>query len=74
MTRLEHPQVGPLELHYEKLQVTGAAGLTLVVYSAESGSSSEKALALLTSMFSASIEVPIADRHPGHSDRRADGP
>jgi transcriptional regulator with XRE-family HTH domain len=62
MTRLEHPQVGPLELHYEKLQVTGAPGLTLVVYSAESGSSSEQALSLLASMSGAPGEVPITDR------------
>ncbi|MDT7847487.1 helix-turn-helix domain-containing protein [Streptomyces justiciae] len=47
---LRHPQVGPLELHYEKLLVPGAPGQTLVTYHAEPGSDSEERLRLLASL------------------------
>ncbi|MER5515639.1 helix-turn-helix transcriptional regulator [Streptomyces sp. NPDC002763] len=47
---LRHPQVGPLELHYEKLLIPGSAGQTLVTYHARPGSDSEDRLRLLASL------------------------
>lgn len=46
---LHHPLVGDLDLRYDKFQVTGAEGQTLVVYQAEPGSRTAEALALLSS-------------------------
>jgi transcriptional regulator with XRE-family HTH domain len=48
--RLHNPQVGELTLTYESFTVAGAPEQMLVVYSAEPGSSTEQALALLSSM------------------------
>ncbi|MEW1959374.1 helix-turn-helix transcriptional regulator [Kineococcus sp. NPDC059986] len=48
--RLQHPEVGLLELRREKLAVGGTDGQLLVVYHAERGSASEQALALLGSL------------------------
>jgi transcriptional regulator with XRE-family HTH domain len=48
--RLRHPQVGPLELHYDKFVIAGAEDQTLVVYHPDPGSASERALALLASI------------------------
>lgn len=45
--RIEHPQVGPLELSYEKLPIPDTDRQTLAVYHAEPGSRSAQALALL---------------------------
>jgi hypothetical protein len=45
-----HPQVGPLELHYEKLLVPGTDMQTLITYHAQPGSDSEQRLRLLTSI------------------------
>lgn len=36
--------------HYEELRITGAGGLTLVVYTAEAGSASEQGFSLLASL------------------------
>lgn len=47
---LQHPQVGPLELHYEKLLIPGTQGQTLVTYHARPGSDSEDRLRLLASL------------------------
>ncbi|MFD4621193.1 helix-turn-helix domain-containing protein [Streptomyces sp. NPDC058475] len=47
---LQHPQVGPLELHYEKLRIPGTQGQTLVTYHALPGSDSEDRLRLLASL------------------------
>ncbi|WP_189316428.1 helix-turn-helix transcriptional regulator [Streptomyces brasiliensis] len=47
---LQHPQVGPLELRYEKLLIPGAEGQTLVTYHALPGSDSEERLRLLASL------------------------
>ncbi|MFF4653099.1 helix-turn-helix transcriptional regulator [Streptomyces sp. NPDC001380] len=47
---LRHPQVGPLDLRYEKLLVPGTGGQTLVTYHAQPGSPSEERLRLLASM------------------------
>ncbi|MFJ3777837.1 helix-turn-helix domain-containing protein [Streptomyces sp. NPDC090075] len=46
---LDHPQVGRLRLHRERLGVSGAAGQTLVVYHPDPGSDSAEKLALLAS-------------------------
>jgi transcriptional regulator with XRE-family HTH domain len=47
---LHHPQVGPMQLHYEKLLIPGADGQTLVTYHARPGSDSEERLRLLASL------------------------
>lgn len=45
-----HPQVGRLELRWEKLEISGSPGQTLVIHQPEPGSASERALALLASL------------------------
>jgi transcriptional regulator with XRE-family HTH domain len=50
VSKLVHPQVGPLELRHEKLAVLGSEGQVLVVYHAERGSPSAQALDLLGSI------------------------
>lgn len=47
---LEHPEVGLLELHYEKLLIPGTDGQTLVTYHAKPGTDSEERLRLLAAM------------------------
>ena len=49
-TRFNHPQVGELTLHREKLAIGGTAGQLLVVYHAEAGTSSAEKLGLLASL------------------------
>jgi transcriptional regulator with XRE-family HTH domain len=46
-SRLEHPQVGPLELSYEKLPIPDTNCQTLVIYHAEPATRSAQALTLL---------------------------
>jgi transcriptional regulator with XRE-family HTH domain len=48
-SQIDHPQVGELDLGYEKLPIADADRLTLVLYHAEPGSKSAQALALLAS-------------------------
>ncbi|HKO83356.1 MAG TPA: transcriptional regulator, partial [Actinomycetota bacterium] len=48
--RIDHPQVGLLELRHDKFTVAGGDGQMLVVYHAAPGSSSERALALLATL------------------------
>lgn len=45
--RMHHPVAGDLELSYDKFLLAGADRQTLVIYQAEPGSQSEKALAFL---------------------------
>jgi len=45
-----HPQVGELELHYERLEVVFDSGLTIFTYTAEPGTASAERLALLRSL------------------------
>ncbi len=65
--RLDHPDVGRLELSYETFDVRSAPGQQLVVYQGEPGSRSAQALALLGSL---AAGAPLARRRP----RTPDGP
>src|SRR5882757_8512744 len=56
-TRIDNPQVGPLELGYEKLPIADTDRLTLVLYHAEPSSRSAQALALLASTVAAADEA-----------------
>jgi transcriptional regulator with XRE-family HTH domain len=56
-----HPQVGPLELNYEKLLIPGSDMQALVTYHAQPGSDSEERLRLL-----ASITTPDPGTPRGH--------
>jgi transcriptional regulator with XRE-family HTH domain len=47
LTRMRHPQVGMLELRREKLPIGDSGGQLLVIYHAEPGSETARALALL---------------------------
>jgi transcriptional regulator with XRE-family HTH domain len=64
-TRIHHPQVGDLTLSREKLAIGGAEGQLLVVYHAQSGTSSAEKLALLASLASETATV-ARDAVPGH--------
>jgi hypothetical protein len=59
---IDHPQVGPLELRFESLSISGGNGQLLVIKHAEPGSTTAQGLALLASM--------IAE---GEGDRRTLG-
>jgi len=59
ITTIEHPQIGRLELRYEKLAIAGGDGVTLVIYHAEPESSSAQSLQLLAS---------TAAPSPGHRE------
>jgi transcriptional regulator with XRE-family HTH domain len=48
-TEFDHPQVGALRLHRERLTVNGTDGIHLVVYHADAGSEDAEKLALLGS-------------------------
>lgn len=54
----DHPQVGPLELHSEKLAISGTGGLMLVVFHADPGSRSAGSLALLAGLVDATAAAP----------------
>ncbi len=47
--RFDHPELGPLTLNRERLSVSGAEGLMLVIYHPDPGSSDAEKLALLAS-------------------------
>jgi transcriptional regulator with XRE-family HTH domain len=53
-----HPQVGPLELNYERLLIPGSGMQALVTYHAQPGSDSEERLRLLGSI------ITTTDPHP----------
>ncbi|MFZ0976281.1 MAG: helix-turn-helix transcriptional regulator [Solirubrobacteraceae bacterium] len=55
---LDHPQVGPLELSYEKLPIPDTNCQTLVIYHAEPGTPSAQALALLAAS-AAGVREPV---------------
>jgi hypothetical protein len=47
---IDHPQIGPIELSYQKLPIPDTDDQTLVLYHAEPGSPSAQALTLLAAM------------------------
>jgi transcriptional regulator with XRE-family HTH domain len=53
----DHPQVGEMRLHRERLAISGTDGLALVIYHAEAGTPDAEKLALL-----GSSALPPADR------------
>jgi transcriptional regulator with XRE-family HTH domain len=55
LTLLRHPQVGALDLHYEKLALPSAPGQMLVTYHAEPGSPSYERLQLLAEPATAAV-------------------
>ena len=57
LKRLHHPIVGDLELSYEVMELSADTGLTISVYSAETGSASQQALDLLGS-WTATADAP----------------
>ena len=63
-----HPQVGPLELNYERLLIAGSGMQALVTYHAQPGSDSEERLRLLASITTPhpdpSTPVPSRSAHP----------
>jgi transcriptional regulator with XRE-family HTH domain len=67
--QINHPIVGPLELHFERLEVTADPELLIVVLLAEPRSRSAEALALLASWAATHDVTPKADepdaREPG---------
>ena len=63
--RMHHPVVGDLELTYEAMVLSADTGLTLFVYTAESGSKSEQALKLLASWSATSDQA-----EPAHASDR----
>nr|BFD87638.1 helix-turn-helix transcriptional regulator [Streptomyces sp. Xyl84] len=69
--RIDHPQVGDLQLNREKLGIGGTAGQMLVVYHPDAGSGSADKLALLA----AAALAPAAPRHAAarHAAARDDG-
>jgi transcriptional regulator with XRE-family HTH domain len=59
-TVLHHPQVGRVELAWEKLEISGSPGQVLVVHQPEPGSASERALTLLAALTAdAPAVVPV---------------
>jgi hypothetical protein len=56
---LEHPQVGPLELGYEKIPLPDVDRMTLVMFHAEPGSRSAQRLALLASTIADQAQAPV---------------
>ena len=55
---LHHPVVGDLALDYEALDLPGATGQRILVYSAEPGSPSQQALDLLASWANTPMSAP----------------
>jgi hypothetical protein len=59
VSHIDHPQLGPLELNYEKLSVPDADRQTLAVFHAVPGSRTAQALALLASTVAVE-RVPVS--------------
>jgi transcriptional regulator with XRE-family HTH domain len=57
-----HPQVGPLELNYERLLIPGSGMQALVTYHAQPGSDSEECLRLLDSITTTGPDTPLRPR------------
>ncbi|MFI2754506.1 helix-turn-helix transcriptional regulator [Cellulomonas sp. P22] len=67
--KIQHPVVGRLDLMYDVLPVAQAPGLTLLVYTAEAGTSTADALQLLAS-WAATRELEVAEQTPPGSGPR----
>jgi transcriptional regulator with XRE-family HTH domain len=65
VSRIRHPQVGELELTYEKLAVQGTDGQLLIIYHAEPGSPSEERLTLLETL---AVAAHPSQRHLDQRD------
>ncbi|MGW3853040.1 MmyB family transcriptional regulator, partial [Streptomyces fagopyri] len=50
ISKFNHPQVGSIELHYEKLLIPGTGMQALITYHADPGTDSEERLRLLATM------------------------
>ncbi|SCE52093.1 Helix-turn-helix domain-containing protein, partial [Streptomyces sp. DvalAA-14] len=61
-SRMLHPQVGPLELRYEKLAVPGSPGQMLITYHAEPDSESAERLQLLAHLADGGVSRTTARR------------
>jgi transcriptional regulator with XRE-family HTH domain len=59
--RLDHPQVGELELALSKLAIEGTDGQLLVIYHAEPGTANAEKLALLTSLVPRPVPTAMMD-------------
>jgi transcriptional regulator with XRE-family HTH domain len=70
--RYDNPLVGALELSYDTLEISGADGQLLVVYSAEPGSADEQALRLLATLVHSDREDGD-ERLAGLGDREGAG-
>ena len=56
-----HPEVGPLELHYDVFEMPGEPGLSIGTYTAEAGTAAADGLALLAS-WAATQEFAFSQR------------
>ncbi|WP_081975126.1 helix-turn-helix domain-containing protein [Modestobacter caceresii] len=65
--RMQHPQVGDLELRYDKFSVADADDQVLVVYQAEPGSRSAESLALLSTIAGAAAADPQTGNRGGQA-------
>lgn len=72
LVRLNHPQVGELDLHSDKLTINGTDGLILVVFHAEPGSRDAELLAILSSLTAPGEERTRRATHQAHQET-ADG-
>ena len=64
--RLEHPEVGPIELTYQSLDLPTSRGAVhdLSIYTAEPGTTSEDRLTLLASWTATPVRAPEPTREP----------
>jgi hypothetical protein len=67
---IRHPQLGPIDLFHQKLEIPDTGGQILGLLYAEPGSKSEQAVAMLAAM----IGEPNAAQSHDHPARRAENP
>jgi hypothetical protein len=70
--RVHHPIVGDLVLTFEAMELVADPGLTMFVYTAEAGSTSQEALNLLAS-WTATIDEEISHADDEERDRHRSG-
>ncbi len=66
--KLHHPVVGDLDLTYEAMELPADPGLTLLVYTAEPGSTTQDSLNLLAT-WAATLDQPDQPDRPNQPDR-----